>query len=237
MDCPAQQIGFILNWIKCAEIDDLSEKRLQSMLDLGLVTQVEDLYRLAVEDFLRLPLTKEKMAKKLWDNIQASKKLPLSQFLNGLGIEGAGRTSWEKILETLPSLDKVRKATAETIAEIEGFAEKSANQIHKGLQLRSQTIEALLEVGVQPKHQGSSGSDGSLSGKTFVITGSLSKPRAEIEKHIKGAGGKTSSSVSKNTFAVITNDTESTSSKMKKAKSLNIPVWNEDKLFNELGGA
>ena len=70
---------------------------------------------------------------------------------------------------------------------------------------------------------------------TFVITGSLSRPRNEIAKAIKDAGAKVSSSVSKNTSAVVTNDTDSTSSKMKKAKDLGLEIWNEDKLFEMIG--
>jgi DNA ligase (NAD+) len=72
---------------------------------------------------------------------------------------------------------------------------------------------------------------GTLTGRQFVITGSLSRPREEVEKDIRNAGGKTSSSVSKNTFALVTNDTDSSSSKMKKAKELGIPIWSEDQLL------
>ena len=94
----------------------------------------------------------------------------------------------------------------------------------------------MLEVGVVAKgFEVAAQVEGGVSGMTFVITGSLSKPRSEIAKAIKAAGGKVSSSVSKNTFAVVTNDTDSTSSKMKKAKELDLNIWNEDKLFETLG--
>ncbi|SMF34076.1 NAD-dependent DNA ligase LigA [Pseudobacteriovorax antillogorgiicola] len=233
--CPAQQTGFILNWIRCAEIDDLSEKRLAAMQDLGLVSQVDDLYHLSVEDFLKLPLTKEKMAQKLWKNVQKSKTLPLARFLNGLGIQGTGLTSWEKILEDLPSLDKVRQASEDQIKAIDGFAEKTAQQIVAGLSAKSNIIDALLAAGLKPKAPSrSTSADGIFGGQTFVITGTLSKPRAEIEGLIKQAGGKTSSSVSKKTTAVITNDPDSGSSKMKKAQTLGIPVWSEDNLLEKL---
>jgi DNA ligase (NAD+) len=75
-----------------------------------------------------------------------------------------------------------------------------------------------------------------LAGKQFVITGSLSRPRDEIEKVIREAGGKTGSSVSKNTFALVTNDTDTGSSKMKKAKELGIPIWSEDQLMAMMEG-
>ena len=90
------------------------------------------------------------MARKLWDNIQKA-KITLSQFLNGLGIEGA-KDLWERILEEIPSLEKIRKASVKRIAEIEGFAEKRA-QICNGLKLRSGTIEALLDAGLSNNRQ------------------------------------------------------------------------------------
>lgn len=233
-NCGAQQMGFVLNWIRCGNIDDLSEKRLTSMMELGLVEHVADLYELTLEDLLLLPLTKEKMAQKLLSNIQASKKLPLASFLNGLGIEGAGQTSWEKILEFIPTLSKLRKASVASIMAIDGFAEKSAQQIVRGLQEKSATIDALLAVGVKPTPPKAPDISGPIAGKSLVITGTLSRPRGDIEAAIKNAGGKTSSSVSKNTYALITNDQDSGSSKMKKAQALGIQIWDEAKLFRIL---
>jgi DNA ligase (NAD+) len=78
-----------------------------------------DLYRLSVDDFFVIPQTKEKMANKLYSHIQKSKHLPLASFLNGLGIEGAGQTTWEKLLEVYPSIEKLTQATPSDIAEIE----------------------------------------------------------------------------------------------------------------------
>ena len=79
-------------------------------------------------------------------------------------------------------------------------------------------------------------SDGPLAGKQLVITGSLSRPRADIEKEIKAAGGRVGSAVSSATYAVVTEDETSTSSKMVKARKLGIPVWNEAALKQALEG-
>jgi DNA ligase (NAD+) len=178
------------------------------------------------------------MAAKLYNNIQASCQLPLAKFLNGLGIEGAGMRTWEKLLEHYPSLDAILGMTEAELTEIEGFAEKSAEQIVHGLKVKKPVIQRLLKVGVEPqapKRKHAPGS-GPLAGKQFVITGSLSRPRDEIEKAIREAGGKTGSSVSKNTFALVTNDTDTGSSKMKKAKELGIPIWSEDQLMAMMEG-
>ncbi len=228
--CPAQRLGAILNWIRCAEIDDLNEKRLLPLMDSGLVKSMADLYRLQEKDFLIIPQTREKMASKLCKNIQSSKDLPLASFLNGLGIEGAGRTTWEKLLEHFHGLDGVLKATADEIGKIEGFAEKSAAQVVDGLTARRGWIKDLLEAGVKPFQADAVPKEGVLSGLQFVITGALSVPRAEIEDAIKMAGGKLSASVSRNTYAVVTEEPDSGSTKMKKARELGVKIWSERQL-------
>jgi len=234
LDCPAQQSGMILNWIKAVGIDDLSDKRLQIMMDMKLVESIPDLYRLTVEKLLTMPSTKEKMAQKLFENIQATKTMPLAMFLNGLGIEGAGQTTWEKLLEVFPDLDAILAAKVEALLDIDGFAQKSSEQIVGGLQRSKLLIKQLLAVGVKPALP-KVVTDGPLSGMILVITGALSRPRKEVEDLIKAAGGRTGSSVSKTTSVLVTNETDSTSSKMVKAKSLGVKIWSEDKLYHSIG--
>jgi DNA ligase (NAD+) len=194
-----------------------------------------DLYRLELDDFYKIPQTKEKMATKLYSNVQASRRLPLAAFLNGLGIEGVGLTTWEKLLEELPTLAALRAATVERIAEAHGFAEKTASDIVSGLAARAALIDDLLAVGVAPTPPTLVRGDGPLTGKTLVITGALSRPRADVEKAIKAAGGKLAGSVSKQTFAVVTEDPSSGSSKMEKAKALGVQLWSEADLWKALG--
>jgi DNA ligase (NAD+) len=227
--CPAQHIQALLNWISSAEIDSLSIKRLQEMLNLKLVHHVSDLYKLEIEDLLKLPLTKEKMAKKLYDSIQKTKHLPLVNFLTGLGINGMGKASWELVLETFETLEAIQKARFEEIIAISGFAEKTANQLITGMQNKRSDIEKLFAVGVHPSAYKKKmiSSYVPLKGQTFVITGALSRPREEIEKIIEDAGGKVVGAVSKKITAVITEERDSTSAKAKKARELGIPFWSE----------
>jgi DNA ligase (NAD+) len=233
--CAAQRSGAVLNWIRAVGIDDLSDKRLQSMMDLNLVKVCSDLYNLTVKDLLTLPSTKEKMAQKLFDNIQKSKILPLPMFLNGLGIEGAGQTTWEKLLEAFPSLEQIRTATSEKIAAVDGFAERSAKQIVDGLLRNSNLIDSLLTAGVSPVVAAvDSGAARPLESMIFVITGELERPRKAVEDMIKRAGGRVGSSVSKTTSVLITNETESSSSKMVKAKALGLEIWSENMLVTKI---
>ncbi len=235
--CPAQQLGGILNWIRAAEIDDLSDKRLEPLVAAGLVKSMSDLYRLQEADFLVIPQTKEKMAAKLFANVQRSRKLPLVNFLGGLGIEGAGATTWEKLLDRFPGLEALQNATAAEIADVHGFAVKSGEQIAVGLALRKGLIADLLAAGVTPEFTPAADpGDLPLSGRTIVLTGALSRPRSEVEKAIKAAGGKTAGAVSSATYAVVTDDPTSNSSKMKKARELGVLTWSEDDLWAALGG-
>lgn len=235
-DCPAQRLRSILNYIQATGIDDLSEKRLEQMMDAGLVRAIPDLYRVGVDDLLTLPQVKDKLATKLFANIQATKSLPLARFLQGLGIEGAGMTTWEKLLERWPTLEELLFASPAEIAAVEGFAEKSSRQIAEGLAAKHDLIEGLLAVGVTPVGGAAATADGPLIGKTVAITGTLSRPRGEIESAIKAAGGHPASSVSKNTFAVITADPSSGSSKMVKARELGVLIWSEDDFWKIVRG-
>ena len=232
--CPSKHGKGILNWIQAVGIEDLSEKRLNYLIDSGLVSGIEDLYKLEVEDLLKMPLTKEKMANKLYQNIQASKNISLSSFLTGIGIEGMGEGSWEKVIKLYPSLDRIRQCSQEELVMVDGVAELTACYIREGLIQNGDLIDKLLSCGVNPTVNISE-DVGVADQKTFVITGSLSKPRSKVEQDIKAKGGVVSSSVSKNTFAVITNDPDTNSSKMKKAKELGISVWSEKDLYSYLG--
>lgn len=233
-DCPAQLLGRIMNWIQAVEIMDLSDKRLQQLIDANLVEKVSDLYQLKKEDLLELPQFKEKMASKLIQRISQTRELDLAVFLNGLGIEGMGRNSWEKLIAGLEgevSLERIQSLEIQEITPILGFAEKTAEQIVIGLQQCSELIESLLLVGLELRTASPSLSNLPLRGKTFVITGSLSRPRSEYEEAIKKLGGKLAASVSQKTTSLVIEDLNSTSSKAVKAKELNIPLWTEDQLM------
>ncbi len=234
LGCPAQIKGKIQNWLRCVEVDDLSDKRLGPMLDLGMIRDVSDLYKLAVEDFLKLPLTKKTMAEKLFKNIQKSKLISLPFFLNALGIEGIGFTTWEKILDAFPTIGEIQDLTVDDLMKLDGLAEKSAEVVVAGLKDSAPLIRKLLDLGFAPTYLPKKKIHSQLSGKSFVITGTLTKPREEIAEYIKIRGGKVSAGVTRGTFALITNDDDPHSSKAKKAAELRIPIWSELKLY-EMG--
>ena len=232
--CPAQIAGGILNWIQSCEIDDLSEKRLEQMMNMGFVKSIPDLYLLTKEQLLQLPATKDKMADKLLKNIEKARSPTMVQYLCGLGIQGMGRASWEKLLETTNQLEALRSLSTETIQSIDGFAEKSAKQLVEGMLASGELIDRLATIGVRPQvYSPPIGAlSGPLLGQIIVITGELSIPRKEAEAMVRQAGGRLSDSVSKKTNAVVTNEPDSQSSKMKQARKLGIKILNESELWS-----
>ena len=231
--CPAQQLRSVLNWLRAAEVRDLSEKRLAAMMELGLVQTIPDLYRLTKDDLLRVPLTGERMANKLHAAIAASKQLPAERLLSGLGIRGGGRATWRALLQVAPTLEGLLRLTAEDIGKIDGFAAKSAEQIYQGLQDRRALIDELLAVGVEviaptvPQ-------TGSQQGQKYVISGALSQPRAFYQELLEKHGATLASSVSAKTTAVVTADASADSSKIKAARKLKIPLIDEQELLTRL---
>lgn len=234
--CPAKVKEEILNYIHKSGIDDISDKRLDEMMSKGLVKEIPDLYRLQISDFLTLNKVKDKMANKMFENISKTKNQTLVQFISAIGVEGVSTAKSEKIIaQGYNTVEKILSLSVEKMQEIEGFAEKSSRDIVSSLHKREKLIKSLMKAGVNVKADEVSTGEGTLSGLKFCITGELSSPRAEIEKKIKMNGGVMVSSVSKNTSYLLTNETESSSSKFVKAKDLGIPVISEEKLLKMIG--
>lgn len=232
-NCPAQIKEQILNFIQKIGIDDLSSKRLDELLKSGLVKSIPDLYRIQEDDFLTLDKTKEKLAKKLFESIQASKSVDITTFLSALGIQGGAYNKCEKVvLAGYDDLEKIKQITKEKLEDIEGFAEKSATEFLMSLKEKHELISELESEGFS--FEAVERKQTPISGKKICITGSLSRKRSEIEADIRSVGGVVVGSVSKNTDFLLTNETNGVSSKFKKATSLGIKIITEEDLTNYL---
>jgi DNA ligase (NAD+) len=234
--CPTKVKEEILNYIHKAGVDDVSDKRLDEMINKGLVEGIPDLYRLKVEDFLLLEKVKDKLANKMFENIQKTKNQSLAQFISAIGVEGVSITKSEKIIaQGYNTLEKIMSLTLDKMLAIEGFAEKSSASILKSLQSKKLLIEELLSVGVNVKADEIASGEGPLTGLKFCITGELSQPRPQIEKLIKMNGGVIAG-VSKNLSYLVTNEEEGSSSKFVKAQVLGVQIINEKKLKKLIEG-
>lgn len=234
--CPAQVKEVILNFIQKIGIDDLSSKRLEEMIKKKLVTKIEDLYTLEMDQLLTLDKTKEKLATKLLTSIEKSKGADLITFMSALGITGGAYNKCEKVVHGgFDTIDKLLSMTAQELEMLEGFAEKSANTFVNSLAEKKELINNLQQLGfsfeVIEENIGSA-----LAGLKICITGSLSRKRGDIEKDIKAAGGTPVGSVSKNTNILLTNETEAKSSKYKKALELGISIKTEEQVMGMING-
>lgn len=229
--CPAQIKEQILNFIQKIGIDDLSSKRLDELIKVGLVKDISDLYRIKIEDFLTLDKVKDKLAKKLFDGIQESKNADITTFLSALGIQGGAYNKCERVvLAGYDDLNKIRSLTQDQLEDIEGFAEKSATEFLTSIKSKTKLIDELEKLGFS--FEAIERKETPITGKKICITGALSRKRSEIEADIRGVGGVVVGSVSKNTDYLLTNEKDGTSSKFKKATSLGIQIISEEDLQN-----
>ena len=210
---------------KAMNIDGLGASIVEALLRNGLVNTFDDFYTLKKGDLLELERFAEISAQNTLDAIEASKKVPLERLLVGLSIGQLGEETARDIARVF-SLPELRTASVEQLTVIEGIGEIVARSIVSwfGDPNNSAMLDRLLEhvqvIDVKKKARGA------LSGKTFVLTGSLaSYDRDEAAALIREHGGKVSSSVSAKTDYVVAG--ESTGSKYDKAIELGITVLNE----------
>ncbi|MCO4752925.1 MAG: NAD-dependent DNA ligase LigA [Bacteriovoracaceae bacterium] len=225
--CPEKVKDEILNFIRKMGIENLSDKRLEELINAKVIQDIPSLYDLNVEKLMQMDKVKEKLASKIVNSIEDSKQVELTTLLASLGISGGAFNKCEKIVHNgFDTWEKIKSLTPEKLIEIESFAEKSSMEFARSLQSKIPLVESLLEKGIEVK-KSSVKTDTKIAGKKFCITGSLSMKRADLQKIIKENGAVAVSSVTSATDYLITNDVESSSSKFKKAKQLAIPILSE----------
>jgi DNA ligase (NAD+) len=214
------------------DIDGLGEKIVDQLVDTGLVKSIPDLYRLDAQRLLQLERMGEKSAQNLLDGIEASKGRGLAHVLAGLAIEHVGESVAELLAEEFGTINALREATVERLLRVNGIGPIMAEDIHKyfhsdyGTKIiqELETLGVKMQAAARPR-PGKLGTD--LSGKTFVVTGTLQDfSREGIERLIKDLGGKAAGSVSRKTSYVIAG--ENAGSKLDKAKELGVPVLTEE---------
>lgn len=229
-NCPGKNKEIILNFIQKIGIDDLSGKRLEELINAKLVKNIADLYRLNAPDLMKIDKVKDKLSNKLIESIQKTKRVELIVFLASLGITGGAYSKCEKVVRAgFDSIEKIMNLSIEQLMGVESFAEKSATEFLSSLREKKDLVKELVELGFEfsvPETR-----ETSVTGKKICITGALSEKRPVIEDMIRGCGGIVVSSVSKNTDILVTNETDPTSSKFKKALELKIKIITEAELL------
>lgn len=239
--CMEQRKGGLSHFVqrRAMDIDGLGDVHLENAAEMGLVKTPADLYRLTVDQWCTLPRMGAKLATRIVEQVEASKTRPLARFLFALGIRQVGETTAKDLARHFGSLDGVMSATTEDLEKIDGVGSVVAASIvaHFADPINRGIVEDMIALGVAPEHASPAASGGAvdLTGKTFVLTGTLpSMGRDDAQALIEAAGGKVSSSVSRKTSYVVAG--AEAGSKLTKAQDLGVTVLDEEGLLALLKG-
>ena len=236
-NCPAQVKGSFKHFVSkgAMNIDGLGDKIIAQLIEKGLIEEEVDLYRLDLDDLLKLDKIKEKSATNLLRAIENSKKTTLARFIYALGIRHVGEYVAVILADHFGYIERLGKATEEDLITIDGIGPQIAESIYTYFedQHNRNHINWLIQTGIELEAP-SLPPASPAAGKTFVITGSLSSmKRSEAKEVITRNGGRIASSVSGNTDYLIAG--ESPGSKLRKARDLGIAILNEDELLKLFG--
>lgn len=227
--CPARLREQLIHFASrdAMDIRGLGPAMVDALLESGLVKDAGDLYFLTVDDLRRLPRMGEKSAANLISSIQASKDNPMAKLLFALGIRHVGLRLSQTIAEQFGSMDAFMNATPEELSQVRDIGPETVRAIEAARSQESlrRLLDKFRKAGLRGMQDAAKEEpvEGPLSGKTLVITGTLpGMTRKEAEELVARLGGKVSSSVSKNTYAVIAG--ESPGSKLQKARELGVKV-------------
>ena len=236
--CPAQLKRRIEHFASrgALDIEGLGEAMVEQLVERKLVREVSDIYRLTSAQLSELERMGEKSVSNLLEAIEQSKKQPLWRLLYGLGILHVGVSAARALADHFPNLDALMQASPDELQRIPDVGEVVGASIAQFFQEpgNRKMIENLRAAGLRltSEPKAVSASDSKIKGTTWVITGTLSKPRDEIAEEIIRRGGKVSGSVSKKTSYVLAG--EEAGSKLEKARKLGIPIIAEAEFERKL---
>lgn len=235
-ECPAQLSRNIAHFVSrdAMDIDGLGSAIVDGLIGRGLIHSPADIYYLTLEDIKSLWVSGSTVAAKLLASIEASKQQDVSRLIYALGIRQVGAKTGKVLASQFGNLDALMDATVEELMQVPDIGDVTAQSIYDWFR-QSQSVhmvQRLREAGVNFESTRRV-TDARFAGKTFVLTGALSKfTREEATERIEAFGGKASGSVSKKTSFVVVG--ENAGSKERKARELGIPILTEDDFLEML---
>ena len=240
--CPAKKLKSFSHYVSrnALNIDGLSEATIEKFIDEKILEELPDLYKLAAhrEHIVELEGFGEKSYNKLVAAVDASRQTNMWRLVNGLGIANVGEATAKLMAKHFANdMDAMKKADVLAYVEIDGIGQVIAEDIvryfenEKNCAIIDRLMAELTFVDEV------SDTEQDLAGKVFVITGSLTHfdNRNQLKELIESRGGQVTGSVSAKTSYLINNDVNSTSSKNKKAKSLDVPIISEEDFLELIG--
>ncbi len=239
--CPGQIVQRIAHFAsrEALDIEGLGEQRVFQLVSAHLVADPSDIYKLKIDDLLKLDKFAEVSAKKLIDAIEESKSRPLYRVIVGLSIRHVGTTAAIKIASKVKSLSALLTVKASELSEIDGLGEIIANSVVCYVQdpVTRALVESLVQIGLGVATSSEVPGDNFepiLSGLSFVVTGTLeSFTREGAEQAIRDRGGKVTSAPSSKTSYLVVGANPGTS-KLTKAERLGVRIVDENEFLNIL---
>ncbi|MGH3008435.1 MAG: NAD-dependent DNA ligase LigA [Gaiellaceae bacterium] len=238
--CPSRGLETLINWVEGpADIEGVGEQTVRTLWEKGLVRSLPDLYRLTKEQLLELDGFGEISATNAIEQIEASRqRVPFSRVLLGLNINGIGWVLAQSLARHFGTIDRLMAATPEEIAEVDGFGSDRAEAVAEWFaddedralveELRALKLNFTLSDEERP-------TEGPLTGRTYVITGTLERfSREEAGSRLEALGAKVTNSVSAKTTGLVVGE-EPGASKLTKAQKAEVPVLAEADLLALLG--
>ncbi|MCB0391157.1 MAG: NAD-dependent DNA ligase LigA [Bdellovibrionales bacterium] len=224
--CPAVVKESLKHFVsrKAMNIEKLGEKLIEQLFNNQLIKNYSDIYQLNKKELLNLERQGEKSVSNILASIEKSKETTLARFIFSLGIRYVGEQTARVLANHFGDIKKLENASMDELVVISDVGPKVANSIYNTFKNKTLTLEIdkLLAQGIQFKS--SKKLKPSLKGLNIVVTGTLPLDRNEIKQMITERGGKSASSVSKNTNYVLAG--ESAGSKLDKAEELGVPILN-----------
>ncbi|MGH3114390.1 MAG: NAD-dependent DNA ligase LigA, partial [Gaiellaceae bacterium] len=228
--CPSRGLESLINWVMAAaDIEGVGEQFVRRLWELGLLRSVPDLYRLTKEQLVELEGYGDVSAQNAIDAIQASKSIRFSRILFGLNIPDVGWVTAQNLAQHLGSVDTLLEAAQEDVEQVEGIGPDRAESIatwfadekNRALvgELRDLGLRFELDADERPV-------EGPLTGRTFVVTGTLERwSREEARAALEARGAKVTDSVSKKTSGLVVG--ENPGSKLEKARRAGVEILDE----------
>lgn len=234
LNCKPQIVQKFVHYCSknACDIEGISDKTAEAFYSVLGLRSVAELYTITQEDLSKLDKFKEKKINNTLSAIEKSKNVTLEKFIFALGIENVGQKTAADLAEKYGNIEKLSQASVEELSQIRDIGQIVAESIREYFLNNDNVkmLETLKNLGINPTYQKKTGK---LSGRKVVLTGSLSKfSRSEASEILREMGAEVQSSVGKSTDLVVVG--ENAGSKLEKAKSLNIEIWDEQRFASEI---
>lgn len=232
VDCPAQRVGKINNYIKDLNLLEWGDVLVSKLVESGKVKTPADLYKLTVDDLASIDRMGKKSAKKCYDILWSNTEVSLDVFLGSLSMKMIGISTVKQIMSAgCDTLEKFQNASVHYFESIPGVGPVKAECLYLGLKQNKDLIDDLLRNGIKIKEN----NNGKLKGQSFCFTGAMVNKRPVLEKMATDAGADVKNSVIKGLTWLVSANPNSGSSKTLTAKKMNVKLISEEEFLEMIG--